>query len=267
MESLNFNKQITEIKKMIKSWCRRNLTVLGRITILKSLIISKLTYLLLCLPNPPETFINTLNTIFFEFIWQSNTDRVKRDIMIQNYENGGVKMTNVFLFMKSLKVSWIRRLSVTNSKWYKLLMHTCNFKLENLFKLGSEYIKKLTEIIKNNFWRDVFNAFYDYCNYFSPKSANDILSTEIWYNKDIKVKNHTIFYNIYYKNGIRIIADLFNTEGVLYNYESFLKRFNINTNFLEFNGLIASIKSYLRNYQFNNHNTQTNIHFVIFLNI
>lgn len=63
---------------MIKSWNRRHHTVLGRTTILKTLMLSKLTYLLLCLPNPTKLFIDTLNTMIYEFVWQSKSDRVKK---------------------------------------------------------------------------------------------------------------------------------------------------------------------------------------------
>ena len=30
--------------------------------------------------------------MFFNFIWNGKTDKVKRNIMMQNYESGGLKM-------------------------------------------------------------------------------------------------------------------------------------------------------------------------------
>lgn len=158
IESLNYDNKLLEINKLIKSWNRRNLTVLGRITILKSLILSKLTFLLLCLPNPSSKFVDDLNSTLFQFIWQSKVDRIKRNVMIQNYEEGGVKMINLDLFLKSLKVSWIRRFLYTNTKWYRLLETICNGKLDNIFKLGPEYISELTDNLNNKFWLDVFNS-------------------------------------------------------------------------------------------------------------
>ena len=46
----------------IAQWSKRNLTVLGRVTVVKSLLMSKLTYLILTLPDPPEDI--ELNVVF-----------------------------------------------------------------------------------------------------------------------------------------------------------------------------------------------------------
>ena len=54
MTHLNFNPKRFEIKQIINIWMKRLLTPLGRIAVIKSLLISKLSYLLLSLPNPLE---------------------------------------------------------------------------------------------------------------------------------------------------------------------------------------------------------------------
>ena len=51
MVKLNYDIKIANMKTIIKTWSFRNLTIMGKITIIKSLIISQLMYLLLCLPN------------------------------------------------------------------------------------------------------------------------------------------------------------------------------------------------------------------------
>ena len=45
MVSLNYNKAIESLRKQIAMWSKRNLTVLGRVTVVKSLLLSKLTFL------------------------------------------------------------------------------------------------------------------------------------------------------------------------------------------------------------------------------
>ncbi len=43
MVHVNYNKVMTSIRNLIYNWSRRNIIVLGRITIVKTLILSKLT--------------------------------------------------------------------------------------------------------------------------------------------------------------------------------------------------------------------------------
>ena len=61
MTHLNFNPKLFEIKQIINIWMKRLLTPLGRIAVIKSLLISKLSYLLLTLPNPSEAFQKELH--------------------------------------------------------------------------------------------------------------------------------------------------------------------------------------------------------------
>ena len=60
MIELNYKEKLSQIGKKLKQWSKQILTPLGRITILKTLIISKLNYLFISLPNPSDEIRNTL---------------------------------------------------------------------------------------------------------------------------------------------------------------------------------------------------------------
>ena len=62
--------------------------------ILKSLMISKLTYIQSPLPIN-HCAIDEINSLLFNFLWDSKGDKIKRDVMISEYEHGGLKMTDV----------------------------------------------------------------------------------------------------------------------------------------------------------------------------
>ena len=49
--------------KAVSAWSRRNLTPFGRVTVIKSLVISKITHLLMNLPDPEESFLKELNKL------------------------------------------------------------------------------------------------------------------------------------------------------------------------------------------------------------
>ena len=65
---LNVFRKIGEIKKLIRTWQSSNLTRYGKVTIIKSLLTSRITYMLLSLPNPNFLCIkeieNTLSNLY-----------------------------------------------------------------------------------------------------------------------------------------------------------------------------------------------------------
>ena len=54
---INFSKQITKICKIINNWNKRSLTPIGKITIVKTFLLSKLNHLLLSLTNPKPSLL------------------------------------------------------------------------------------------------------------------------------------------------------------------------------------------------------------------
>lgn len=57
MIDLHYSNKLPEMKRMISSWSRRSLTTAGRITVVKTLIIPKITHLLISIHNPPSKII------------------------------------------------------------------------------------------------------------------------------------------------------------------------------------------------------------------
>ena len=100
---------INKVESLLKQWSKRRLTLFGRITVIKSLALSKFIHLFLALLNPPEELIKRLDTLFFKFLLNSGPDRIKRDIIITNLSAGGLRMVNINIFIKSLKITWLRR--------------------------------------------------------------------------------------------------------------------------------------------------------------
>ena len=72
---------------------------------IKSLALSKFTHLFLALPNPPGEMIKMLKRIFYNFLWNSGPDGIKRNVIIKNIQAGGLRMININYFIKALKIS------------------------------------------------------------------------------------------------------------------------------------------------------------------
>ena len=94
---------------------------LGKITVIKTNLISQCAHLLSTIPRS-ESFLSTLNTILYKFLWNGKPDKIRRSTISLSYMQGGMKMINIHNFDKALKISWIKKLvTQPNSQWYKLL--------------------------------------------------------------------------------------------------------------------------------------------------
>ena len=121
ISEININPKLVQIRKEIDQWKRRHVTSIGRITVVKSLIMSKLVHLLIALPNPPLKLIKEMEQMFFHFVWGGKRDPLKRNMITQKYENGGLCMIDVTAFINSMKLSWLRKLIFSQSLWAQLI--------------------------------------------------------------------------------------------------------------------------------------------------
>ena len=102
---LNAREIYAKIENLCQQWSKRKLTLLGRITVIKSLAIAKFTHLFLALPDPPQELIKKLEKVFYRFLWNAGPDRIKRSIIIKNIKAGGLRMINVDYLIKAMKIS------------------------------------------------------------------------------------------------------------------------------------------------------------------
>ena len=90
----NFIKLIKKIENVLKIWRIRNLTVQGKITIFKTLAISKVIHLAL-VTNVPQVIIDQLNKIQKDFIWNRKYPKIKHSTLCNTHKNGGLKSVHI----------------------------------------------------------------------------------------------------------------------------------------------------------------------------
>ena len=56
-----------------------------------------------------EKAIKEVNNNFYSFLWNQKGDKIKCNVMINDYSNGGLKMIDIQSFNKSLKAMWIKK--------------------------------------------------------------------------------------------------------------------------------------------------------------
>ena len=181
----NYGEKLFKIQNTLSSWEKRRLSLLGKIIVSKRFVASQLVYILSPLPANQQV-IKAINKLFYNFLWNGIGDKRKRDVIINNYENGGLKMIDIESFSKALKTTWVKTFldRNNNGKW-KLFFEVelqnlggtsflyCNLYRRNLQGYVQSEDAFLLEVVK--IWAEIN---------FENKigSFNDFLSTNLWYN-------------------------------------------------------------------------------------
>lgn len=240
LTEMNLKDKLMEVDKLFKIWSKRICTPLGRIAILKSLILSKLVYLWILLPNPPNNEVKQLQNKCFEFVWDKKPDKIKRKYSIQKIENGGIGLPDVNVFIQALKLSWIRKLLLKNTKW-KIILETLCPEVKDLNSFGS---KKFIFSKCNQFWRDVFNA-YDKLNSHIELDNEDITAEPIFLNSKFKINNSHFCFKAWIAKDLFLVGDILDVNGNFLSYET-LVGLGIQTNYIHYLGCVRAIKEYAR---------------------
>ena len=250
ISDINYQDKIKEMKVLLTHWSKRNLTPIGRITVIKSLALSKINHLILSLPNPSQKIITEIHNMFYDFLWQKGQDRIKRALIIQSYENGGLRMVDVKQFIVALKATWIRRIIVSNKKYKAILLTNVPYIADTLI-FGKEYTKRKTRHIKNLFWKDVLVSYCLLFEALKPKSWSEILKMPLWFNHNLKVGGTSVYYPAWHDKGILYLNDLVDENGKFLNYTQCVDLYRVTTNFLQYQGIINSINNYILNCNIN----------------
>ena len=229
------------IARIIGMWKGRNLSLLGRITVTKSLLLSQITHVLSSLPDPSEKVVKEISKLLFTFVWGSNRNPTKRIRLSQQIQDNGLAMIDISSYIRSLKMKWIKRIvAEKHNNMCKLMPSVLqkNF----IWNYGIVALKKVLKEISNPFWKGVVEAWIYFSSVFP-------IPEELICNENVFHSDHTKFKNLAYpsweRKGIRIIGDLYEGNKLL-TWPRFKERYNLSCNYLEYNGLLHSLPKELQ---------------------
>ena len=237
---INLELKIVKIKKLIRTWSTRKLSPYGKVVIVKSLLLSKITHILLSLPTPNEMTIKKIEKIFYSFIWSDKPAKFSKYILEADISEGGLKLHNLSLFDKALKLGWLKRYLTSNGKW-KAFLDMDDF--HDIFNYGPDFIERMSEIIQLPFWRNVLDGLRLLFKSAVCKELSLVCSTPLWYNNILRLPIKPNWLRM----GITTISDVLNDRCQFFSLEEFQSRYNLNTNFLEYGGFVLTLKLFLDN--------------------
>ena len=238
----NFFEKLPKLKKILNIWSSRDISIYGRVNIVKTLAISKLTFVCSVL-DTPKGFTDEVNNIIFDYIWKYKNPKLKKTTIIKNKKDGGLNMLDFTLFDNALKIVWVKRLCTNDERPWKFiplsllsnvggsLLFQCNYNIQYL-PLNENLPKFYRDIISH--WQKIKNI--------NPKTKGDVLNQIIWNNQFIRVNKLSVFFPAWNKVGIEKLSCLFDNEGnTLLSLTTFMQKYNVKCNFLQYYSLLSAI--------------------------
>ena len=132
---INIQQKLKAMKNITKTWKCRSLMLYGKVAVIKSLVMSNITHLLLALPCPNQALVKKLESFVADFIWNGKAPRFRKDIIEAEVNEGGMKL---ILFSKCL--SWMRRLESSTGNWINIPRE---IGIDKCIFFGSKYTEDL----------------------------------------------------------------------------------------------------------------------------
>ena len=105
------------METLLNIWRSRNLSLKGKITIMKTIILPQIQFLFSMIYIPDE-ILDKIDKLLFNYLWDCKRSKIKRTTITAKIENGGLGMIDVHEVHNASKCGWIKRLhDETNSKW------------------------------------------------------------------------------------------------------------------------------------------------------
>ena len=245
---INYEMVIDKLKEVYESWAYRAplLSLMGRIVIVNALMESLFVYKLTVLPNIPETMCKRINSIISEFIWCGKKPKIARETLQLPKVCGGLRLFDIRNKQKTIKLSWIKKIEKNNFfKECFLLSYPAARKINCPWECNiTPKDTKLLEDPDNGkptlFWKEILNSWCEF-NYHDPQNCENVKNQVIWYNSYLKRGNKLYLNRKAYESGIKKIADICNDKNDFYDYNTIITLYGNCINWLDYQGLIASI--------------------------
>ena len=224
-DNFNFNLKIQKLQTNLDMWRSRDLTLFGKVLIIKALGISSLVYSASNVQVPGEITDNVKGRLF-RFLWKNKKDRIKRVGLYQDYDKGGLRMVDFETFVKSLRLAWIPRLLRSGHQNWKVVPDHCFKKRGGLeLLLSCNYnIDFLDDLPK--FYKDALKFFSELTSLYSNNSWCDQL---LYNNKDILIGGKPFFNREWSSKGILEIRDLLSQDGSFLSFSNFRNKYKLSS--------------------------------------
>ena len=226
---LQFFLMISKIKNCLKCWEGRGLTIAGRIQMFKTLAISKTLYMS-TMRTPPTQFLELLNSIQKDFIWNNSHTKIKHCSIIADYKEGGYNDIDISSKLLAMKISWIKRILDDNFHPWKILPTWLLAPLggSSIFHYNLQLEDRDFNIVKTfpTFYQELIELWCK-ISYQKPSDIIQIYNQSLWYNSFIFRQGKPIFNLSFINKGILKVRDILHDAGNFLSWHLGKSKYNL----------------------------------------
>ena len=243
---LNYQNRLDTMKSLISIWRGWNLSLKGKILIVKSLLLPQINYVMSNI-YCPQHILQQIDKIIVKFIWNNNPPKVKRNAIVGNYASGGLKMPDIYSVNTVAKIKWIKMLLANprnQGNWQ------CLQSPKYLLNIDKSLLKhKLPQKVKDKgltpFNKQVLECWGEFHGD-EPCTVEEICSEFIFNNKFICSNNKPLQVELLKLPNTRIfkdmsINDILENKGDILSPEQFCIKYDTFIDTLSYNRMTAAI--------------------------
>ena len=243
----NWKGRILNMKRLVNQWEKRNLSIFGKLLIIKTFLLSQLVYFMQAFVLP-DSILSEVNTILFRFLWKKKNcnkrafEKIKRTIMCSEIEEGGIKMIDIRTMQLSFILKWAVNIFTVKDKdkstFIATQMYACFGQKGECFysNVRSKEFEGLDEI-QSEFWKLVLKTWLD-------NNTNHHRTTLLWNNKDIIYMGKGLYLKHWLNGGFVNVSDVVLSDGII-TYEDVCNRLgNSPSRFLEYVTVVNAVKRF-----------------------
>ena len=260
----NFYCKLSKIRNILNSWKQRDLTIFGKILLIKSYALSNIMYSTTVLV-PNNDFLKTLEEIIFEFLWKGKQHKVKKDVIIQDNILGGCNMVHLKYKLQTQQLNWIRKYFAEDQFCWKQTMrsilnkYSLDIYLQSNFEVPENISEFYSELLKT--WKSLKTN--------RNTSKTDILNQYIWYNQSINTTINEQVLEPFIDKGIKTVKDITKSDGTFKTFSDIQMEYKVQSKYyLSYQRLISSVPKTWKNIlkTTNDYQPNTNTNLMITIN-
>ena len=240
--SKNYEGMEQKVKCILSNWQNRNLSLIGKVQVVNTLVASLFVYKMMVLPLIPKHFVKRFDNIVREYLWGGKKAKVAYKVLQNPKKEGGLGLACLTRKDRALKATWPK---ILNQEYeYATLVYKqmkCTALREDVWRCSLESRDVDSLNIRNNFWVDVLKSWSEFRSSSYTRWDNQL----IWYNSKIRIKGRPFMWNDVYQKGLKHIYQLFQS-GDFKTSKQVRAEYGLTA--LRFNSLKAAIPSDWKEY-------------------
>jgi exonuclease III len=251
----NWLNKIKGMEKLVKVWDKRDLSIMGKIQVVKTFLLSQFIYVMQAV-GLPDSVLVTITRIIYKFLWKrkmSNKrafEKVKRTVLCKDFKDGGLKAIDCFDMQQSFYLSCVTKLNNTESdNWTSIPLYWFGKLGRDLSVLESSVLCKNfkgLELIKSRFWRCVLTNWLVHNTSISQKSSeelniHEIYAQKLWNNKFVMYRQNPLMIQACVSANIICVADILKEKSII-SYDEYCNKLGSSPDrIFEYNAIVNAI--------------------------